>query len=150
MRPLLPLMLLSLLHRLKRAGLDYWQHVCVKVHDSWEVRQAPDASCCTSGLEGWHCEGGPSKLASDAKFIAAHRHQCAWAQLSPGMHKVSSLILCSALSHPSLRTDFATGGFAALCWVYSAVVSLMLDAHTRFSHPLLTLTAHTHSSKAAP
>lgn len=23
--------------RLKRAGLDYWEHVCVQVHDSWEV-----------------------------------------------------------------------------------------------------------------
>lgn len=24
--------------RLKRAGLDYWHAVCVKTHDSWEVR----------------------------------------------------------------------------------------------------------------
>jgi tRNA(Leu) C34 or U34 (ribose-2'-O)-methylase TrmL len=23
--------------RLKRAGLDYWEHVCVEVHESWEV-----------------------------------------------------------------------------------------------------------------
>lgn len=23
--------------KLKRAGLDYWSHVCVKVHDSWEA-----------------------------------------------------------------------------------------------------------------
>jgi tRNA(Leu) C34 or U34 (ribose-2'-O)-methylase TrmL len=26
-----------LLCRLKRAGLDYWPHVCVKVHDSWQA-----------------------------------------------------------------------------------------------------------------
>jgi tRNA(Leu) C34 or U34 (ribose-2'-O)-methylase TrmL len=26
--------------RLKRAGLDYWPHVCVKLHDIWEVRGA--------------------------------------------------------------------------------------------------------------
>jgi hypothetical protein len=25
------------LRRLKRAGLDYWPHVCVKVHDSWQA-----------------------------------------------------------------------------------------------------------------
>jgi hypothetical protein len=30
--------------RLKRAGLDYWPHVCMKVHDSWEVRPAAAAT----------------------------------------------------------------------------------------------------------
>jgi tRNA(Leu) C34 or U34 (ribose-2'-O)-methylase TrmL len=30
--------------RLKRAGLDYWPHVCMKVHDSWEVRTAAAAA----------------------------------------------------------------------------------------------------------
>jgi tRNA(Leu) C34 or U34 (ribose-2'-O)-methylase TrmL len=27
--------------RLKRAGLDYWEHVCVNIHDSWEVCTPP-------------------------------------------------------------------------------------------------------------